>query len=105
VADLLFTTAISANSWPMVMYNQLWVYQSSMTNCIKAESLADWLYWTMTDSGALSTASRFVTSLTHSPVAPMISHSSLRDQKLRRVAQSRGPDQQDHDQPHRQHHL
>jgi hypothetical protein len=40
----------------MVMYNQMWVYQSTMTNCNKAKSLADWLYWTQTDSEALDAA-------------------------------------------------
>lgn len=51
-------TAVSSNSWPMVMYNQMWVYQSTMTNCNKAKSLADWLYWTQTDSEALTSATR-----------------------------------------------
>jgi hypothetical protein len=42
--------APSANSWPALSINSIIIRQTSMTDCTRATSLLDWIYWTQNSS-------------------------------------------------------
>lgn len=42
--------APSANSWPALSLNSIIIRQTSMTDCTRATSLLDWIYWTQNSS-------------------------------------------------------
>jgi len=56
-----FTTTIvdgpGANSWPIVGYTYIILHTTSMTDCVKAQKLLDYLQWALTDPGAANVAS------------------------------------------------
>ncbi|ELR22700.1 serine/threonine protein kinase [Acanthamoeba castellanii str. Neff] len=46
--------APSANSWPALSINSIIIRQTSMTDCTRATSLLDWIYWTQNSTEALN---------------------------------------------------
>jgi phosphate transport system substrate-binding protein len=46
-----------ANSWPIAGYTYLVLHTHSMTDCVKAKAILDYIHWTLTDSGAAQRAS------------------------------------------------
>lgn len=48
-----------AGSWPLAAYHQFLVHKSTMADCVKAQSLVDWIYWTQTDPAALDLARKY----------------------------------------------
>jgi phosphate transport system substrate-binding protein len=51
--------APSANSWPVLSINSIIIRQSSMTDCARATSLLDWIYWTQNSSTLFVTRQPF----------------------------------------------
>lgn len=51
---------LGADSWPMVAFHQFMVHQTTMADCLKAQSLADWIFWTQTDETAFILANEYV---------------------------------------------
>jgi phosphate transport system substrate-binding protein len=47
-----------AGDWPIVGYTYLILHTTSMTDCVKAEKLLDYIKWTLTDSSAADRASK-----------------------------------------------
>ena len=39
-------------SWPIVGYTYIIIHQTSMTDCVKASKLVEYIHWILTDSGA-----------------------------------------------------
>jgi phosphate transport system substrate-binding protein len=50
--------APGAGSWPITGYTYLILHTTSMTDCVKASKLLEYLQWSLTDAGAASTASK-----------------------------------------------
>lgn len=48
-----------ANSWPLATFGSFFYHQSTMESCAKAKALADFFYWTQTDSNAVSLADTY----------------------------------------------
>jgi hypothetical protein len=48
-----------ANSWPLATFGSFFYHQSTMQSCAKAKALADFFYWTQTDSNAVSLADTY----------------------------------------------
>ena len=46
-----------ANSWPIAGYTYLVLHTTSMTDCVKAQKLLDYIHWTLTDPAAAQRAS------------------------------------------------
>lgn len=46
------------SSWPLATYHQFIVHQSLMTDCLKAQGLVDWIYWSQTNPSAISIANQ-----------------------------------------------
>ncbi|ELR22246.1 protein kinase domain containing protein [Acanthamoeba castellanii str. Neff] len=59
-----------ANSWPLATFGSFFYHQSTMQSCAKAKALADFFYWTQTDSNAVSLADTqgYILALTIEPV-------------------------------------
>lgn len=51
-------SATGNNSWPVVAVGSLIYRSNSMTDCNKAQALANFTYWTQTDPVALDIANR-----------------------------------------------
>jgi phosphate transport system substrate-binding protein len=59
-----FTPALTAtivdgsgpDSWPIAGYTYIIIHQTSMTDCIKAEKLVEYIHWILTDTGAINRA-------------------------------------------------
>ena len=47
-----------AGDWPIVGYTYLILHTTSMTDCVKAEKLLDYIHWTLTDQSAADRASK-----------------------------------------------
>ena len=45
-----------ANSWPIAGYTYIILHTTSMTDCVKAQSLVEFLKWALTDVGAAKRA-------------------------------------------------
>jgi phosphate transport system substrate-binding protein len=45
-----------ANSWPIAGYTYIILHTTSMTDCVKAQKLVEFLKWTLTDAGAAKRA-------------------------------------------------
>ncbi len=45
-----------ANSWPIAGYTYIILHTTSMTDCVKAQSLVEFLKWALTDAGAAKRA-------------------------------------------------
>jgi len=45
-----------ANSWPIAGYTYIIIHQTSMTDCVKAQKLVEYINWVLTDPGAVSRA-------------------------------------------------
>jgi phosphate transport system substrate-binding protein len=45
-----------ANSWPIAGYTYIVLHTTSMTDCVKAQQLVEFLQWALTDSGAAKRA-------------------------------------------------
>jgi phosphate transport system substrate-binding protein len=41
-----------ANSWPMTAYTYIILHTTSMTDCVKAAKILEYLQWALTDPGA-----------------------------------------------------
>ncbi len=50
--------APGAASWPIAGYTYLIVHTTSMTDCVKAQKLLQYINWTLTDSSAASRAAK-----------------------------------------------
>ena len=60
-SDKLTNTIVDApgaNSWPIAGYTYLILHTSSMTDCIKAQKLLEYVNWTLTDPSAADLASK-----------------------------------------------
>jgi phosphate transport system substrate-binding protein len=58
--DKLTNTIVDApgeKSWPIAGYTYLILHMNSMTDCTKAQKLAEYIKWTLTDAGAAKKAS------------------------------------------------
>ena len=44
-------------SWPIAGYTYLILHTTSMTDCVKAQKLLEFLHWALTDAGAAKKAS------------------------------------------------
>jgi phosphate transport system substrate-binding protein len=60
--------APGANSWPMAGYTYIILHTTSMTDCVKAQKLLEYLRWTLTDAGAASIAGKLGYSVLPSAV-------------------------------------
>jgi len=47
-----------AGDWPIVGYTYMILHTTSMTDCVKAEKLLDYIHWTLTDESAAARASK-----------------------------------------------
>jgi len=47
-----------AGDWPIVGYTYLILHTTSMTDCVKAEKLLDYIHWTLTDASAADRAGK-----------------------------------------------
>jgi phosphate transport system substrate-binding protein len=57
--DKLTNTIVDApgtNSWPIAGYTYIILHTTSMTDCVKAQKLVEFLKWTLTDAGAAKRA-------------------------------------------------
>jgi phosphate transport system substrate-binding protein len=48
--------APGANSWPITGYTYIILHTTSMTDCVKAQKLVEYLIWALTDAGAANAA-------------------------------------------------
>jgi phosphate transport system substrate-binding protein len=60
--------APGANSWPMAGYTYIILHTTSMTDCVKAQKLLEYLRWTLTDAGAAQIAGKLGYSVLPSAV-------------------------------------
>jgi phosphate transport system substrate-binding protein len=69
--DKLTNTIVNApgtNSWPMAGYTYIILHTTSMTDCVKAQKLVEYLRWTLTDAGAAQIAAKLGYSVLPSAV-------------------------------------
>jgi phosphate transport system substrate-binding protein len=52
------TDGASEGAWPIAGFTYLLLHSSSMTDCVKARKLLDYMYWTLTDPSAARRAAQ-----------------------------------------------
>jgi phosphate transport system substrate-binding protein len=52
----VIVNAPGANSWPIAGYTYIIIHQTSMTDCVKAQKLVEYIHWILTDPGAIKQA-------------------------------------------------
>jgi hypothetical protein len=60
-SDKLTATIVDApgeGSWPIAGYTYLILHTQSMTDCVKAQKLLEYINWSLTDSGAADAAAK-----------------------------------------------
>jgi ABC-type phosphate transport system substrate-binding protein len=67
-----------ADSWPIAGYTYLVLHTTSMTDCVKAQKLLEYIKWTQTDPGAAKRA----TDLGYATLPP-----AVRDQVLAKLGE------------------
>jgi len=73
--DKLTATIVDApgdGSWPISGYTYLVLHTTSMTDCVKAEKLLDYVYWTLTDASAAKRAGDLGYSVLPGPVQEQV---------------------------------
>ncbi len=64
--------APGANSWPIAGYTYLVLHQTSMTDCVKAQKLLDYIVWSQTDPSAAQRAGTLGYSVLPDSVRTMV---------------------------------
>lgn len=74
-SDKLTNTIVDApgtNSWPIAGYTYLILHTTSMTDCVKAQKLLEYVNWTLTDPSAAALASKLGYSVLPGDVQKMV---------------------------------